>query len=70
MAQTRNLCAQLPLDLHAKVCGKRERSGLTTAQYITNLLTEYYKREPQAKRLKLYLACAPPERGIIGRIFL
>ena len=43
MAQTRNLCAQLPLDLHAKVCGERERSGLTTAQYITNLLTEYYK---------------------------
>ena len=43
MAQTRNLCAQLPLDLHAKVCGERERSELTTAQYITNLLTEYYK---------------------------
>ena len=43
MAQTRNLCAQFPLDLHAKVCGERERSELTTAQYITNLLTEYYK---------------------------
>ena len=42
MAQTRNLCAQIPLDLHAKVCGEREQSGLTTAQYITNLLTEYF----------------------------
>ena len=42
MAQTRNLCAQLPLDLHAKVCEAREQSGLTTAQYITSLLTEYY----------------------------
>ena len=42
MAQTRNLCAQLPPDLHAKVCEAREQSGLTTAQYITSLLTEYY----------------------------
>lgn len=42
MAQTRNLCAQIPVDLHAKVCEAREQSGLTTAQYITNLLTEYY----------------------------
>ena len=43
MPATRNLCAQLPLDLHAKVCEAREQSGLTTAQYITNLLTEYFK---------------------------
>lgn len=37
MAQTRNLCAQLALDLHAKVCEAREQSGLTTAQYITSV---------------------------------
>ena len=43
MAQTKNLCAQIPLDLHNRVCEAREQSGLTTAQYITNLLTEYYK---------------------------
>ena len=35
MAQTKNLCAQ--------VCAAREQSGLTTAQYITNLLLEYYE---------------------------
>ena len=43
MAATRNLCAQLPLDLHQRVCKAREQSGLTTAQYITNLLIEYYE---------------------------
>ncbi len=40
--ETRNLCAQVPLSLHTRVCEERERAGLTTAQYITNLLTEYY----------------------------
>ena len=43
MPATRNLCAQLPLDLHQRVCEAREQSGLTTAQYITNLLLEYYE---------------------------
>ncbi len=43
MPETRNLCAQLPLDLHQCVCEAREQSGLTTAQYITNLLFEYYE---------------------------
>ena len=43
MPETRNLCAQIPLALHAQVCEAREQSGLTTAQYITNLLIEYYE---------------------------
>ena len=43
MAQTKNLCAQIPTDLHQRVCEAREQSGLTTAQYITNLLIEYYE---------------------------
>ena len=43
MAQTKNLCAQIPTALHAQVCAAREQSGLTTAQYITELLTEYFK---------------------------
>ena len=43
MPATRNLCAQLPLDLHQRVCEGREQSGLTTAQYITQLLTEYFE---------------------------
>ena len=43
MAGTKNLCAQIPTALHAKVCETREQLGLTTAQYITNLITEYYE---------------------------
>ena len=42
MAQTKNLCAQIPLDLHAQVCEAREAAGQTTSEYITNLLTEYF----------------------------
>ena len=43
MAQTKNLCAQISLELHQRICEERERTGLTTAQYITNLLIEYYE---------------------------
>ena len=38
MAQTKNLCAQIPIALHTQVCETREQSDLTTAEYITNLL--------------------------------
>lgn len=41
--KTKNLCAQVPLDLHARVCEAREQAGQTTSQYITDLLTEYFK---------------------------
>ena len=43
MADTKNLCAQIPLTLHDRVCIEKDQAGLTTAQYITNLLTEYYQ---------------------------
>ena len=43
MATTKNLCAQISLDLHQKISDAREAAGLTTAQYITELLTEYFK---------------------------
>ena len=36
MAETKNLCAQIPLDLHAKVCEAKERLG------ITGLLRTYF----------------------------
>ena len=50
MPATRNLCAQLPLDLHQRVCEAREQSGLTTAQYITNLLLEYYEMKENGEK--------------------
>ena len=43
MPATKNLCAQISLELHQKISEAREESGLTTAQYITQLLTEYYE---------------------------
>ena len=43
MAATKNLCAQISLDLHQKISDAKEAAGLTTAQYITNLLLEYYE---------------------------
>ena len=49
MPETRNLCAQIPIDLHQRICEAREQSGLTTAQYITNLLLEYYEMKDGGK---------------------
>lgn len=43
MAQTKNLCAQIPLELHAQVCEAKEKSGQAMSRYITDLLTEYFK---------------------------
>lgn len=43
MTETKNLCAQISLDLHQKISEAREAAGQTTAQYITELLTEYFK---------------------------
>ena len=43
MPETKNLCAQIDLDLHRKISEARERTGQTTSQYITDLLTEYFK---------------------------
>ena len=42
MAETKNLCAQIPTDLHDRVSQAKDQAGLTTAQYITNLLIEYF----------------------------
>lgn len=43
MAETKNLCAQIPLALHQRVCADKEQSELTLSQYIEQLITEYYQ---------------------------
>lgn len=43
MEQRKNLCAQVSLSLHTQVTEAREALGQTTSEYITNLLTEYFK---------------------------
>ena len=43
MPETKNLCAQIPTNLHAQVTEAREALGQTISEYITAILTEYYK---------------------------
>ena len=43
MEQRKNLGAQVPLSLHNRGTEAREQLGQTTAEYITDLLTEYYE---------------------------
>ena len=43
MPATINSCAKIPVDLHQRVCEGKEQTGQTTSQYITDLLTEYFK---------------------------
>lgn len=49
MEQKKNLCAQIPLSLHAQVCEARETAGQTTSEYITNLLIEYYNLKCESR---------------------
>jgi len=43
MADTKNLCAQIPAPLHAKVRQEQEASGQSLSQYMTWLITEFYE---------------------------
>lgn len=43
--KTKNLCAQIPEFLHAKVRERQEASGQTLGQYMTDLITKYYEQE-------------------------
>ena len=43
MAETKNLCAQIPIDLHDRVSQAKDQTGQTTSQYITELLNEYFE---------------------------
>ena len=43
MAETRNLCAQIPLDLHAKVIEEKTALGQALSEYITNILKEHFE---------------------------
>jgi hypothetical protein len=43
MAEKKNLCAMIDIDLHQKITEAKDQAGLTTAEYITNLLVEYFE---------------------------
>ena len=41
------------MELHQKISEAREESGLTTAQYITQLLTEYYEMKENGGKVTM-----------------
>ena len=41
---TKNLCAQIPVELHNRLRAEQEQSGLTLSAYMTDLLTRYYEK--------------------------
>ena len=43
MTERKNLCAMVPIELHNQVTEAREQLGQTTNEYITAVLTEYFK---------------------------
>ena len=51
MENTKNLCAQIPESLHAKVRSEQEQSGKTLSQYVTELITEYYNNQKEGKKM-------------------
>ena len=51
MENTKNLCAQIPESLHAKVRSEQEQSGKTLSQYITALIAEYYDFQKEGRKM-------------------
>ena len=49
MEATKNLCAQIPESLHARVRAEQGQSGQTLSQYVTALITEYYQQKEGKK---------------------
>ena len=47
--KTRNLCAEIPLELHTKVRQRQAESGNTLSQYMTALIAKFYEMEENAK---------------------
>lgn len=43
MAETRNLCAQIPMDLHTKVMEEKNTLAQALSEYITNILKEHFE---------------------------
>lgn len=61
MEATRNLCAQIPVSLHAKVRAEQEKSGQSLSAYITQLLTNYYEKGDKPMEFTKTLAFQIPE---------
>ena len=47
MSKTRNLCAQIPEELHAKVREEQERLGKTLSEYVGQILKDYFEQKEE-----------------------
>lgn len=61
MEHQKNLCAQIPLTLHAKVREEQEKSGQSLSVYMTQLLTDYYEKGEKSMEFTKTLAFQIPE---------
>ncbi len=60
--KTKNLCAQIPEDLHNRVREEQERSGQTLSQYVTWLITAFYEgREKNVEDTRTLAVQIPAE---------
>ena len=59
----KNLCAPIPESLHSQLREHQEASGQTLGQYMTWLITKFYKTEmkPMAKENQRTVAFQVPE---------
>lgn len=51
--KTRNLCAQIPESLHARVRREQEALGQTLGQYMTELITKYYEYQANGGKMNM-----------------
>lgn len=51
MSKTRNLCAQIPEELHAKVREEQERLGKTLSEYVGEILEQYFEQQKGGKTM-------------------
>lgn len=61
MGPTKNLCAQIPVELHNKVRAEQEKSGQSLSAYITEVLTKYYEGGCQIMEFTRTMAFQIPE---------
>lgn len=51
MSKTRNLCAQIPEGLHAKVREEQERLGKTLSEYVGGILEQYFEQQKGGRNM-------------------
>ena len=65
MEERKNLCAMLPVSLHARVRREQEKAGMTLGEYVEAMITEYYDwKDGNHDRRNENLSRADPRRAL------